>query len=79
MMAASQDRTAPEPLIRRLALIAPAHPFMITARMRLAFSYSVRTNDNAILAAHSKSLRSQSIGRMYAGQLADHAGDACRI
>jgi len=67
MMAASQDRTAPEPLIRRLALIAPAHPFMINARMRLAF---FRTPFGRmimrILAAHSKSLRSQSIGRMYA-------------
>lgn len=67
MMAASQDRSAPEPLIRRLALIAPAHPFMINARMRLAF---FRTPFGRMvmrsLAAHSKGLRSQAIGRMYA-------------
>jgi pimeloyl-ACP methyl ester carboxylesterase len=67
MMAASQDRSGPEPLIRRLALVAPAHPFMINARLRLAF---FRTPFGRMvlrsLAAHSKTLRRQSIGRMYA-------------
>lgn len=67
MMAASQDRANPEPLIRRLALIAPAHPFMINARLRLAF---FRTPFGRMvlrgLVSHSKSLRRQAIGRMYA-------------
>jgi pimeloyl-ACP methyl ester carboxylesterase len=37
MLAASQDRASPEPLIRRMVLVAPAHPFMPNARLRLAF------------------------------------------
>lgn len=37
MLAASQDRASPQPLIRRLVLVAPAHPFMPNARIRLAF------------------------------------------
>ncbi len=36
MLAASQDRVAPRPMIRRLALIAPAHPFMPEAHVQLA-------------------------------------------
>jgi pimeloyl-ACP methyl ester carboxylesterase len=67
MMAASQDRSNPEPLIRRLVLVAPAHPFMINARIRLAF---FRTPFGRMvlrgLLANSRSLRSLAIGRMYA-------------
>jgi pimeloyl-ACP methyl ester carboxylesterase len=37
MLAASQDRASAAPLIRRLVLVAPAHPFMSDARFRLAF------------------------------------------
>jgi pimeloyl-ACP methyl ester carboxylesterase len=36
MLAASQDRASPRPMIRRLALIAPAHPFMPEAHVQLA-------------------------------------------
>jgi pimeloyl-ACP methyl ester carboxylesterase len=67
MMAASQDRSDPEPMIRRLVLVAPAHPFMINARLRLAF---FRTPFGRMvlrsLASHSRALRDKAIGRMYA-------------
>jgi len=67
MMAASLDRASDNPLIRRLVLVAPAHPFMMNARLRLAF---FRTAFGRMVlrcvAAHSSVLRRKSIGRMYA-------------
>lgn len=67
MMAASQDLSSPEPLIRRLVLVAPAHPFMTDARFRLAF---FRTPFGRMVmrsvASHSHALRDKAIGRMYA-------------
>lgn len=36
MLAVSMDRSSPEPLVRRLVLVAPANPFMPNARVRLA-------------------------------------------
>jgi pimeloyl-ACP methyl ester carboxylesterase len=67
MMAASQDRSAPEPILRRLVLVAPAHPFMPNARFRLAF---FRTPFGRMvmrrIAAHSAALRGKAMGRMYA-------------
>lgn len=66
MLAASQDRSSPAPLIRRLALIAPAHPFMTNARLRLAF---FRTAFGHMvlreLVSRSATLRSLALGRMY--------------
>ena len=37
MLAASQDCSYPEAMIRRLVLVAPAHPFMTNAHLRLTF------------------------------------------
>ena len=69
MMAASQDRSSPAPLIRRLVLVAPAHPFMTNARLRLAlfrtpFGRAVMRG----LCLHSAGLRSMALGRMYADE-----------
>jgi pimeloyl-ACP methyl ester carboxylesterase len=67
MMAASQDCSYPEPVIRRMALVAPAHPFMTDARLRLAF---FRTPFGRMvlrgLARRSSTLRGRAVGRMYA-------------
>jgi pimeloyl-ACP methyl ester carboxylesterase len=67
MMAASQDRSFPEPLIRCLVLVAPANPFMNNARFRLAF---FRTPFGRMvlrsLPLRSRALRDKAIGRMYA-------------
>jgi pimeloyl-ACP methyl ester carboxylesterase len=67
MLTASLDRASANPLIRRLVLVAPAHPFMINARMRLAF---FRTPFGRMImrsiAKHSSFLRRKSLGRMYA-------------
>ncbi len=67
MLAASQDRSSPEPLIRRLVLVAPAHPFMPNARLRLAiFSTPIGRFLMRSLGASSASLRSKALGDMYA-------------
>jgi len=67
MLAASQDCSNPEPMIRRLALVAPAHPFMTNARLRLAF---FRTPFGRMvvrgMARRSRALRGKSVGRLYA-------------
>jgi pimeloyl-ACP methyl ester carboxylesterase len=71
MLAASQDRSSSaEPLIRRMVLVAPAHPFMTNARLRLAFFRSafggmVLRKVVRKLAPRSAMLRSMAIGRMY--------------
>jgi pimeloyl-ACP methyl ester carboxylesterase len=66
MLAASQDRTSSAPLIRRLVLVAPAHPFMTNARLRLAF---FRTSLGRMvlrgLCTRSAMLRGKAMGRMY--------------
>jgi len=69
MLAASQDRSSPEPLIRRLVLVAPAHPFMPNARMRLAiFGTPVGRFLMRSVGASSAALRSRALGDMYANQ-----------
>jgi pimeloyl-ACP methyl ester carboxylesterase len=67
MLAASEDCRDPEPIIRRLVLVAPAHPFMTNARLRLAF---LRTPFGRMMLRRvlwrSKALRGKSVGRLYA-------------
>jgi pimeloyl-ACP methyl ester carboxylesterase len=69
MMAASQDHSSTEPLIRRLVLVAPAHPFMTNARLRLAF---FRTPfGRAVMRclwSKAEALRGKALGRMYADE-----------
>jgi pimeloyl-ACP methyl ester carboxylesterase len=70
MMAASLDRASrandAAPLIRRMALIAPLHPFVTNNRLRIAFFRSpfgrmvLRG-----LALHSAVLQGKGIGRLY--------------
>jgi pimeloyl-ACP methyl ester carboxylesterase len=70
MLAASQDRSSPMPLIRRLALIAPAHPYMPNNHLRLAFFLAPfgKMFLNG-LASCSAAVQSQTIGRMYSDEL----------
>jgi len=68
MLAAAQDRSS-QSLIRRLVLVAPAHPFMTNARLRLAifrtrFGRAVARS----LCVHSALLRSKALGRVYADE-----------
>lgn len=67
MMTASLDRASAHPLIRRLVLVAPIHPFMTNARFRLAL---FRTPFGRFLltafAKYSEVLRVESVGRLYA-------------
>ncbi len=69
MLTASQDRSSAAPLIRSLALIAPANPFMTNARLRLAF---FRTPFGRMvlrkLGAYSAVFRRMGIGRMYSDE-----------
>jgi len=69
MLACSLDRSSPQPLIRRLVLVAPAHPFMTNARMRLAF---FRTPFGRMvmryLIPRSLALSRKSLGSMYADE-----------
>jgi pimeloyl-ACP methyl ester carboxylesterase len=69
MLAASQERSSPAPLIRRLVLADPANPFMTNARFRLAFFGSAfgRTILRA-LHTNSQTLHSTALGRMYADE-----------
>jgi pimeloyl-ACP methyl ester carboxylesterase len=69
MMAATMDRASPAPLIRRLVLVAPAHPFMTQARLRLAFfrtSFGRKVLRG--LTSFGWALRGQALGRMYADE-----------
>jgi pimeloyl-ACP methyl ester carboxylesterase len=67
MLTASLDRASPAPLIRRMVLAAPAHPFMTDARLRLAFFQSgFGRNVMRALASCSLALSGQALGRMYA-------------
>jgi len=67
MLACSLDHSSSQPLIRRLVLVAPAHPFMTNARLRLAF---FRTPFGRMvmhcLISRSLALSRKSLGRMYA-------------
>ncbi len=67
MLAASQDCSYPEAMIRRLVLVAPAHPFMTNAHLRLTF---FRTPFGRMLLRgliwRSAALRAKSVGRLYA-------------
>jgi pimeloyl-ACP methyl ester carboxylesterase len=69
MLAASQDRSFPEPLIRRLVLVAPANPFMPNARLRLAifrspFAKMVMRGVRRI-GIRSSTIRRMAMCRMY--------------
>lgn len=69
MLAASMDRTSPQPLIRRLVLVAPAHPFMTDARLRLAFfRTSIGRKVMRGLTVCGWALRGQALGRMYSDE-----------
>lgn len=67
MMTAILDRASARPFIRRLVLVSPAHPFMWSARFRLAFFRTAfgRAVMRSI-AKHSSFLSRKSLGRMYA-------------
>lgn len=67
MLAASQDRSSPEALIRRLVLVAPANPFMTNARLRLAL-FRTRLGRGLLrgLWVRSAMLRNVALDRMYA-------------
>jgi len=69
MMAASQDRSSPASLIRRLVLVAPANPFMPNARVRLAFFASPfgRMMLRGLGTGNQITHRA-ALGRMYADQ-----------
>lgn len=69
MLAASLDRASATPLIRRLVLVAPAHPFMTDARLRLAF-FRTPFGRKVLrgLATCGWALRGQAMGRMYADE-----------
>jgi pimeloyl-ACP methyl ester carboxylesterase len=69
MLAASLDRAAPQPLVHRMALVAPAHPFMNSAELRLAF-FSTDFGGMLLrnLASHSAALRSHAMGGMYSDE-----------
>jgi 4,5:9,10-diseco-3-hydroxy-5,9,17-trioxoandrosta-1(10),2-diene-4-oate hydrolase len=66
MMAAAEDRGAEHPLVRRLVLVAPAHPFMPNARLRLAFFRTpVGRALLRLLGGRSARLNQFALGRMY--------------
>jgi pimeloyl-ACP methyl ester carboxylesterase len=66
MLAAAQDRSS-QSLIRRLVLVAPAHPFMTNARLRLAiFRTRLGRAVARSLCVRSALLRSKALGRVYA-------------
>jgi pimeloyl-ACP methyl ester carboxylesterase len=67
MMAASQDRASAKPLIRRLVLVAPAHPFMPDGRLRLAFlRTTVGRKVMRGMTVCGWAMRGQAIDRLYA-------------
>ncbi len=67
MMAAALDRRSPDPIVRSIALIDPAHPFMRSARFRLWF-YRTRFGASMLrgIIFRSGVLRRFSVGAMYA-------------
>lgn len=66
MMAANLDHASAAPLIRRMALIAPLHPFVTNNRIRIAF-FGTPFGRMVLrgLAIHSTVLQSKGIGRLY--------------
>jgi len=69
MLAASQDRSSPRPLIRRLALSAPANPFMPSAQMQMAFFLAPFGRMFAGgLASCSAAVQGQVMGQMYSDE-----------
>jgi len=67
MLAAAMDCQSQSPIVRRLALIAPAHPFMHSARFRLWF-FRTRLGGALLRGRIYRSgiLRRLSMGAMYA-------------
>ena len=67
MMTASLDQASAQPLIRRLILVAPAHPFMANARVRIAFlSTAIGRFLMRALVGHTNLLSRMSMSRLYA-------------
>jgi pimeloyl-ACP methyl ester carboxylesterase len=66
MLAASQDRASLRPMIRRLALIAPAHPFMLDSHVQLALFLAPfgRMFSNG-MASFAAAVQGQAMGLMY--------------
>lgn len=64
MLAASQDYTSGKSLIRRLALVAPAHPYMPSDSLHMArFSTSM---GRMLIASCGSMVQGQALGQMYA-------------
>jgi pimeloyl-ACP methyl ester carboxylesterase len=69
MMAASLDRTSPKPVIRRMVLVAPAHPFMPETHVQMAFFLAPfgKMFSNG-LASCAAAVQSHVMGLMYSHQ-----------
>ena len=66
MLAASKDRSTPRPIVRRLALIAPAHPFMSETHVQLAsFLAPFGGMFSNGLASYGAAVQGQAMGLMY--------------
>jgi pimeloyl-ACP methyl ester carboxylesterase len=69
MLAASMDRTSPKPIIRRLALVAPAHPFMPETHVQLAsFLAPFGKMFSNGLASCAAAVQTHAMGLMYSHQ-----------
>lgn len=78
MLAASQDYCSPKAMIRRLALIAPAHPYMPADGLGMAkLSTSL---GRMLVGSYGGMVQGQAMGQMYAGDFQitpeTHAGYA---
>ena len=69
MLAASKDRSSPRPMIRRLVLIAPAHPFMSETHVQLAL-FLLRSAGCFCngLASYGAAVQGQAMGVMYSDE-----------
>jgi pimeloyl-ACP methyl ester carboxylesterase len=69
MLAASRDRSSSRPLVRCLALVAPAHPYMTNGHLRMAF-FNTAFGGMLLrgLASHSAALREHALRQMYADE-----------
>jgi pimeloyl-ACP methyl ester carboxylesterase len=69
MLAAALDAASPEPVLHKLVLVAPAHPFMVNARLRIAFFRTpVGRLFSRIFLRRSATLGILAIGRLYADE-----------
>jgi pimeloyl-ACP methyl ester carboxylesterase len=66
MLAASQDRSSPRPMIRRLALIAPANPFMPNTQLQMpSFLAPFGRMFSNGLASYGAAVQDHAMGLMY--------------